>query len=264
MPCQGLLFLVHFSSWGATKVQPVSMTWQFPCPFFFFCLVTQSTYYKVCHSTSYPIYILSNTNIGGKMHSALFLSLQIIQILKQLYKIPLPMMHIPLVFITNIVLRCMGFFLNQICLKHKKYLHQKEKIGSCVKFLTVFGCMKYTKICVCIRAKAVFSRLMHRSGTLPLWATSVTDGCGAGVFFYISPLFSYFEQESAVFNKEASSIFKGLSRVVSCFTDEEKLPLARETLEKAHTPHTISTTPRQHLAVTAVGSFFPLLSLVQM
>lgn len=81
-------------------------------------------------------------------------------------------------------------------------------------------------------------------------------GRGARVFFYTSSPFSYFEQESAVFNKEASSIFKGLSRVVSCFTDEEKLPLARETLEKAHTPHTISTTPRQHLAVTAVGSFF--------
>lgn len=89
-------------------------------------------------------------------------------------------------------------------------------------------------------------------------------GRGARVFFYTSSPFSYFEQESAVFNKEASSIFKGLSRVVSCFTDEEKLPLARETLEKAHTPHTISTTPRQHLAVTAVGSFFSLMSLVQM
>lgn len=149
-------------------------------------------------------------------------------------------------------------------------------IGRRIPTLTALKLIKFLSLCLvwkipkCIYVSELRLRLHNWRTTVAhclceLRVSLVSCWLWSWSFFlYFSSPFSYFEQESAVFNKEASSIFKGLSRVVSCFTDEEKLPLARETLEKAHTPHTISTTPRQHLAVTAVGSYFSLLSLVQM
>lgn len=71
--------------------------------------------------------------------------------------------------------------------------------------------------------------------------------------------FPRFKQESALFTKDASSIFKALSSVVSSFSDEEKLSPARDALEKTHTPQKIATNPRQHLTVTVW--FFLLLCL---
>lgn len=58
-----------------------------------------------------------------------------------------------------------------------------------------------------------------------------------------------FQQESALFIRDASAIFKALSAVVASFSDEEKLSPARDALEKSHTPQNIATNPRQHLTV---------------
>ncbi|KAK5615922.1 hypothetical protein CRENBAI_020234 [Crenichthys baileyi] len=48
-------------------------------------------------------------------------------------------------------------------------------------------------------------------------------------------------KESVRFNEQALAIFRTLSSMVACFSDEQKLPSLRETLEETHCPHSISS-----------------------
>ncbi|XP_040015836.2 androglobin isoform X2 [Gasterosteus aculeatus] len=52
---------------------------------------------------------------------------------------------------------------------------------------------------------------------------------------------SQLTKESARFTDQASSIWRGLSRLVSSFSDEQDQPAARGTLEEAHCPQNINT-----------------------
>ncbi|MEQ2163178.1 hypothetical protein GOODEAATRI_027588, partial [Goodea atripinnis] len=51
----------------------------------------------------------------------------------------------------------------------------------------------------------------------------------------------YLTKESVRFTEQALAIFRTLSSVVACFSDEQKLPSLRETLEETHCPHSISS-----------------------
>lgn len=65
----------------------------------------------------------------------------------------------------------------------------------------------------------------------------------------VYPVFSCFNQESALFMDQASSILRALSRVVSSFNNEQEQLAARRMLEKTHRPQNISTSPRKHDSV---------------
>lgn len=66
----------------------------------------------------------------------------------------------------------------------------------------------------------------------------------------VYPVFSCFNQESALFMDQASSILRALSRVVSSFNNEQEQLAARRILEKTHRPQNTSTSPRKHDSVT--------------
>ncbi|XP_047243364.1 androglobin isoform X3 [Girardinichthys multiradiatus] len=51
----------------------------------------------------------------------------------------------------------------------------------------------------------------------------------------------YLTKESVRFTEQALAIFRTLSSMVACFSDEQKLPSLRETLEETHCPHSISS-----------------------
>ncbi|XP_061594932.1 androglobin-like [Cololabis saira] len=53
---------------------------------------------------------------------------------------------------------------------------------------------------------------------------------------------SHLTKESACFTEQASSIFMALSTMVASFSDEEKLPALRKSLEKTHCPEKVNST----------------------